>query len=164
MTAEDRSEIDQLQEIRAEMGEDVEPEVRLGFSQAPLRQVVGDNRSQLGDCRHAIVTICVYSRGTNSGGGHSAHCTRPSRHELLLQERRCVMANINIGLERSRKNKWIFGVCGGIAEKLDINPLWVRVGALVLAVIVPGVSVWPVIVLYVLMGLFLPQSSITKIR
>ncbi|MGI8484002.1 MAG: PspC domain-containing protein [Thermomicrobiales bacterium] len=53
----------------------------------------------------------------------------------------------NIGIYRSRKHKIIFGVCGGIADQLDIKPFWVRLATLGLAIVVPGVSIWPVVIL-----------------
>ncbi len=69
------------------------------------------------------------------------------------------MPTIDIGLTRSTRNRWIFGVCGGIAEKFGINPLAVRLGVAILAVVIPGVSVFPVILLYILAGLMLPEDT-----
>ena len=37
-------------------------------------------------------------------------------------------------LYRSRKNRWIAGVCGGIGEYLNIDPIIIRI----LAIIIPG--------------------------
>jgi phage shock protein PspC (stress-responsive transcriptional regulator) len=37
-------------------------------------------------------------------------------------------------LYRSRRNKWIAGVCGGIGEYLNIDPLVIRI----LAIVIPG--------------------------
>ena len=37
-------------------------------------------------------------------------------------------------LYRSRSNRWIAGVCGGIGEYFNIDPLIIRI----LAVIIPG--------------------------
>jgi phage shock protein C len=66
---------------------------------------------------------------------------------------------INIGIERSRRNRWIRGVCAGIAHTLGVDPVWVRVGTLVLAVIVPGISFIGVAVAYVALGILLPESD-----
>jgi phage shock protein C len=66
---------------------------------------------------------------------------------------------IDIGIYRSRTNRWIRGVCGGIAEKLGVPPLWVRLGFVVAAVIVPGVSLLTMIILYVLLGILLPEKT-----
>lgn len=65
---------------------------------------------------------------------------------------------IDIGIYRSRRNKWIRGVCGGIGEKFGIDALWVRLGFVVAALVVPGVSLLTMIILYVVLGLLLPES------
>ena len=67
--------------------------------------------------------------------------------------------HLDIGLERSRKNRWIRGVCGGIAYKLGIGAMWVRIGFLLAAIIVPGVSLIAVLAVYVALGLLLPESD-----
>jgi phage shock protein C len=69
------------------------------------------------------------------------------------------MPTIDIGITRSTTNRWVFGVCGGIAEKFDINPLVVRLGVAILAVVIPGISIFPVILLYILLGLMLPEDN-----
>jgi phage shock protein C len=69
------------------------------------------------------------------------------------------MPTLNIGLTRSTTNRWIFGVCGGIAEKYGMNPLAVRAGIALLAIIIPGVSVLPTILLYIVLGLTLPEDN-----
>jgi phage shock protein PspC (stress-responsive transcriptional regulator) len=69
------------------------------------------------------------------------------------------MPTLNIGLTRSTTNRWIFGVCGGIAEQYGINALAVRVGAALLAIVIPGVSLVPTILLYIILGLMLPKDS-----
>lgn len=67
--------------------------------------------------------------------------------------------HLDIGLERSRRNRWIRGVCGGIAEKLNISPMWVRAGFLLAAMIIPGVSLIVVLAVYVGLGILLPESD-----
>ena len=67
--------------------------------------------------------------------------------------------HLDIGLERSRRNRWIRGVCGGIAHKLGIAPMWVRLGFLLAAIVVPGVSLIAVLVIYVALGILLPESE-----
>lgn len=69
----------------------------------------------------------------------------------------------NIGIYRSRKHKVIFGVCGGIADQLGIKPFWVRLATVALAIVVPGVSIWPVVILYVALGLALPSQDDTLV-
>lgn len=65
---------------------------------------------------------------------------------------------LDIGIKRSRKNRWIRGVCGGLGEYFGVNALWVRLGFVVLGLIIPGVSLISIIALYVLLGVLLPES------
>jgi phage shock protein PspC (stress-responsive transcriptional regulator) len=65
----------------------------------------------------------------------------------------------NIGIERSSRNRWIRGVCAGIAHSLGVDPVWVRVATVLLAVIVPGISFIGVSIVYVALGFLLPESK-----
>lgn len=69
------------------------------------------------------------------------------------------MPTLNIGLTRSTTNRWIFGVCGGIAQQYGMKPMVVRLGVAVLAVVIPGISVFPTILLYIALGLLLPTDD-----
>ena len=62
----------------------------------------------------------------------------------------------DIGLNRSTTNKWIFGVCAGIAEALHLNPMWVRLGVVVAALLPAGLGVIPAGLLYVVLAVLLP--------
>lgn len=62
-------------------------------------------------------------------------------------------------LERRMDNKWIFGVCSGIADRFDINPLWVRLGFVVIPALPGGLGVPPVVIIYVIAGLLLPKQE-----
>lgn len=64
-----------------------------------------------------------------------------------------------MGLRRSRRDRWIFGVCGGAAHTYGWNPTVVRIAVAVLAVLIPGFSVIPVILIYILLGFLLPESD-----
>ena len=57
-------------------------------------------------------------------------------------------------LYRSNTNAWIFGVCGGIAERLNVNPLAVRAVFVLFS--------WSVVVpiLYIVLGLSIPSESL----
>lgn len=66
---------------------------------------------------------------------------------------------LDIGIKRSQRNRWIRGVCGGLGEYFKVNALWVRLGFVVLALIIPGVSTISVIALYVLLGILLPEAD-----
>lgn len=66
-------------------------------------------------------------------------------------------------LYRSRTNRMIFGVCGGLGEYFKVDPVFIRV-LFMLLVIPTGVSAF----LYVLMAILIPiepvQSSRDKIH
>lgn len=65
---------------------------------------------------------------------------------------------IDIGIYCSRDNKWIRGVCAGIGEKFGVDALWIRLGFIAAALIVPGVSLLTMIILYVALGILLPEK------
>lgn len=66
---------------------------------------------------------------------------------------------LDIGIKRSTRNRWIRGVCAGIAYKLGISPLWVRLAFILAALIIPGISLIAVIIVYVVLGVALPKSN-----
>jgi phage shock protein C len=55
-------------------------------------------------------------------------------------------------LRRSRKNRMIFGLCGGLAEFFGISSFWFRLGFIIAAIPggVPGIG------LYLLLCLIVP--------
>jgi phage shock protein PspC (stress-responsive transcriptional regulator) len=69
------------------------------------------------------------------------------------------MPRLNIGITRSTTNRWVFGVCGGIAQQYGMNALAVRGATALLAIIIPGVSLFPTILLYIVLGLLLPADD-----
>jgi phage shock protein PspC (stress-responsive transcriptional regulator) len=60
------------------------------------------------------------------------------------------------GLHLSRADRKIAGVCGGLGEWLDIDPVFLRVAFILLA-LVGGLGV----AVYLLLWLFLPRASAT---
>lgn len=58
-------------------------------------------------------------------------------------------------LRRSRSNRWVAGVCGGLAEFFGISSFWFRLG-FVLALIPGGV---PGLLPYVLLWIIVPKAS-----
>ena len=58
-----------------------------------------------------------------------------------------------IGLKRGPQ-RWIGGVCGGIAAKLNVDVAYVRIGYLIFCLL-PG----PAVVIYVVAWLLLPNQS-----
>ncbi len=53
-------------------------------------------------------------------------------------------------LRRSRKNRVLFGVCGGLAEFFGISAFWFRL-AFVLAALPGGFPAWPYLLLLLIM-------------
>ena len=62
-------------------------------------------------------------------------------------------------IKRAKRDRWILGVCGGIAHTYGWSSNMVRLAAVVLAIIIPGFSAIPVIAIYVLLGAILPESE-----
>jgi phage shock protein C len=60
-------------------------------------------------------------------------------------------------LVRSRKNRKIAGICGGIGEYFDLDPTLVR-----LAMIVIGLAtvVFPIVIGYILAWFIIPEDSL----
>ena len=67
---------------------------------------------------------------------------------------------VDIGIYRARSDKWIRGVCGGLAKTMGVPSLWVRLGFIVAALIIPGVSLLTMIILYVVLGIILPEEPV----
>ena len=54
-------------------------------------------------------------------------------------------------LYRSKKNKAIAGVCGGIAEYLNVDPLLIRLGWIILTLMSFGAGVIAYIIAWIIM-------------
>jgi phage shock protein C len=64
------------------------------------------------------------------------------------------MTNMRSSLRRSRRNRIIAGVCGGLAEFFGISSFWFRL-AFLIALIPGGV---PGILIYLLMWIIIPSK------
>jgi phage shock protein C len=64
------------------------------------------------------------------------------------------MASDKRSLRRSRHNRMILGICGGLGEFFGIRPLWFRL-AFLIALIPGGV---PGILLYLLLWIIIPSE------
>jgi phage shock protein PspC (stress-responsive transcriptional regulator) len=62
-------------------------------------------------------------------------------------------------LMRSRRDRWIYGVCGGIARRYGWSSTAVRAVVVLLAIFIPGVSVIPAVLIYILLGYLLPEAE-----
>lgn len=57
-------------------------------------------------------------------------------------------------LRRSKNNRWIAGVCGGLGEFFGINPFWFRI-AMFIAFIPGGV---PGVLIYIIAMIMIPSE------
>ncbi|MDR0219847.1 MAG: PspC domain-containing protein [Lachnospiraceae bacterium] len=57
---------------------------------------------------------------------------------------------------RSRTNRTILGVCGGLAEYFGFDPILVRIGVVVVAVFT---AVAPVVICYIVAALIIPEEG-----
>lgn len=64
-------------------------------------------------------------------------------------------------LKRSKSDRWLMGVCGGIARSMGVASIWVRLATIAAAVLlVPGPSFLIVGGAYLALGYFLPEDQI----
>ena len=61
--------------------------------------------------------------------------------------------------KRAKRDRWLLGVCGGIAHTYGWSPNLVRLVTAVLAIVIPGFSLVPVIIIYIILGAILPESE-----
>ena len=64
-----------------------------------------------------------------------------------------------MAIRRAKRDRWIWGVCGGIAHHYGWSSIAVRVVVVLLAILIPGVSVIPAVLIYILLGFILPESE-----
>jgi phage shock protein C len=62
-------------------------------------------------------------------------------------------------IRRATRDRWIMGVCGGIAHTYGWNSNLVRLVTAVLAIAIPGFSLIPVILIYILLGAILEETQ-----
>lgn len=63
---------------------------------------------------------------------------------------------MNKRLTRSATDKMLCGVCGGIAEYLDVDPTVIRVAYVVMSLFS---AAFPGLILYIVLALIIPQKS-----
>ncbi len=64
-----------------------------------------------------------------------------------------------MNIKRAKRDRWILGVCGGIAHSYGWSPNMVRLVTAIVAVIIPGFSVIPVLIGYFVLGAILPETE-----
>ncbi len=65
---------------------------------------------------------------------------------------------VDMRLMRSRRDRWIYGVCGGIARRYGWSSTAVRLVTVLLAIFIPGPNV-VVILTYFLLAFLLPEAE-----
>lgn len=64
-----------------------------------------------------------------------------------------------MSIKRAKRDRWLLGVCGGIAHSQGWSPNLTRLATAVLAVVIPGFSLVPVLGIYIVLGAVLPESE-----
>jgi phage shock protein C len=64
-----------------------------------------------------------------------------------------------MGLKRAKRDRCIMDVRGGIAHRYGWNSTVVRLVTIILAIVIPGVSVIPILLLYFLLGYLLSETD-----
>jgi phage shock protein C len=64
-----------------------------------------------------------------------------------------------MNIKRAKRDRWILGVCGGIAHTYGWSSGAVRLVTVVLAIIIPGPSLVATLLVYFLLGAILPESE-----
>ncbi len=64
-----------------------------------------------------------------------------------------------MSIRRARRDRWIYGVCGGIARRYGWSSTAVRAVVVLLAIFIPGTSVIPAVLIYILLGYLLLEAD-----
>ena len=60
--------------------------------------------------------------------------------------------------QRAKRDRWLLGVCGGLARSQGWNPNVVRLVTVILGIVVPGPNVI-ILIGYIILGAVLPESD-----
>jgi phage shock protein C len=82
--------------------------------------------------------------------------TTVRRRVLVARQGRC---SGMMDLKRAKRDRWLMGVCGGIAHRYGWNSTMVRLVTIIVAIVIPGVSVIPTLLIYFLLGYLLPEAD-----
>ena len=64
-----------------------------------------------------------------------------------------------MNIKRAKRDRWVLGVCGGVAHTYGWGSGTVRLATVVLAIIIPGPSLLATLLVYFLLGAILPESE-----
>jgi phage shock protein C len=62
-------------------------------------------------------------------------------------------------MKRAKRDRWMMGVCGGIAHRYGWSSTVVRLATIVVAIVIPGVSVIPTLLIYFPLGYLLLETD-----
>lgn len=60
---------------------------------------------------------------------------------------------------RAKRDRWLFGICGGLARAQGWNSNVVRLVTVILAIAIPGFSLIPVLAVYLVLAATLPAGD-----
>ncbi len=60
--------------------------------------------------------------------------------------------------QRAKRDRWLLGVCGGLARSQGWNSNLVRLITVILGIVVPGPNV-VILIAYIILGATLPESE-----
>ena len=63
-----------------------------------------------------------------------------------------------MGFRRAKRDRWLLGVCGGLARSQGWNSNLVRLITVILGIVVPGPNV-VILIAYIILGATLPESE-----
>ncbi len=63
-----------------------------------------------------------------------------------------------MGIRRAKRDRWILGVCGGVAHHFGWSSTVVRLVTILLALFIPGPNI-VVILAYLILGYVLPETE-----
>jgi len=66
---------------------------------------------------------------------------------------------IVLRFQRAKRDRWLLGVCGGLARSQGWSSNVVRLVTAILAIAIPGFSLIPVLIAYIILGVTLPESE-----
>jgi phage shock protein PspC (stress-responsive transcriptional regulator) len=64
-----------------------------------------------------------------------------------------------MGIRRAKRDRWIYGVCSGAARHYGWSSTAVRAVVAIPAIFIPGFSVIPAVLIYILLGYLLPEAE-----
>jgi len=64
-----------------------------------------------------------------------------------------------LNIKRAKRDRWIRGVCGGVAHTYGWSSNVVRLVTVIIAVIIPGPSSLLALVAYLLLSFILPETE-----